>query len=259
MLLFSGLKTCTPTHIRRHFACTHKNHLVTHLHRWEKHALKHTWTNLHAIDKEEREHFWNGRYSHYYLSLLSVAAATLKTRSKLEMQKLTLSPSGQAGLKHENEFLKIIYSNKNPTRTASGHHSLRYPNAPDLLHNSWFWLWLFVKLFASQSMFQPRWALYTADAQEPLGQVAFFSLLSAELLKAKMNVISSVVALLRLRSVSLKRVDLRRVRRMRSDCRLMSASYPLQFISFLFLFSLLSFPLSSLMSDMKWKKISFWI
>lgn len=108
-------------------------------------------------------------------------------------------------------------------------------------------------------MFQPRWALYTADAQEPLGQVAFFSLLSAELLKAKMNVISSVVALLRLRSVSLKRVDLRRVRRMRSDCRLMSASYPLQFISFLFLFSLLSFPLSSLMSDMKWKKISFWI
>lgn len=114
MLLFSGLKTCTPTHIRRHFACTHKNHLVTHLHRWEKHALKHTWTNLHAIDKEEREHFWNGRYSHYYLSLLSVAAATLKTRSKLEMQKLTLSPSGQAGLKHENEFLKIIYSNKNP-------------------------------------------------------------------------------------------------------------------------------------------------
>lgn len=114
MLLFSGLKTCTPTHIRRHFACTHKNHLVTHLHRWEKHALKYTWTNLHAIDKEEREHFWNGRYSHYYLSLLSVAAATLKTRSKLEMQKLTLSPSGQAGLKHENEFLKIIYSNKNP-------------------------------------------------------------------------------------------------------------------------------------------------
>lgn len=103
-------------------------------------------------------------------------------------------------------------------------------------------------------MFQPRWALHTADAQEPLGQVAFFSLLSAELLKAKMNVISSVVALLRLRSVSLKHVNLRRVRRMRSDCRLMSASYPLQFISFLFLFSLLSFPLSSLMSDMKWKK-----